>query len=325
LYRQLFDRLDRDYYKVLFIDKRIAKLNAEKFDLHCSDRFGYAARYKDNLFFYFYPKSCRFGYETNELPFYYEDIDVVLIPQHEPYLKQFEEIPLVNFMALRTPYSTENENTRTASSLVHVSLDSMRVNFELRLKISGQFSTLLRPYYLNHEKDTTITSEYYNLITDVADAGSAVNKVINTDKNFPYETTINSSFNADSKLNKTDKNYFSIRLNGLFNNVVDKTFTALNRKLDYYPDFKSTDIHRYMLKFDHTVKLENINELQVEIKNSFGEYSVKINQPDKKSIYIETVFIVKAEVVKVEAANDVGEILNAIKKLNYGSLYVIKL
>ena len=325
LYRQLMDRFDRDYYKVLFVDKRIAKLNPQKFDAVSSGRFGYAAKYRDNVFFYFYPKSSRFGYETNELPFYYEDIDILLIPQHEPYLNQFDEIPRVNLLAIKTPYSTENENMRTANAMVNVSLDSMQLNFDLRLKIAGQFSTLIRPYYLNNDRDTTVSSEYYRLITDGLDKGNVVSNVMNTDKNFPYETGINSSFRDRSRLSKGDNNSFSIRLNGLFNNVIDKDFSSFDRRLDYYPDFRFTDIHRYMLKFDYPVKPENINELQTEIKNSFGEYSVKVNQRDEKSIFIEAVFIVKTEVVEARAAKDVEEIFDAIKKMNRSLLYVTRL
>jgi hypothetical protein len=323
LYEELFSRLDRDYYKVLFVDKRIAKLHPESFEIVSSVRLGFAAKYKGSLF-YFYPKSSRYGYETNELPFYYEDIDVLLIPQHEPYMKQFNEFPDINFQGIKTPFSTENENTRTANALVDVSLDSISMNFDLRLKIAGQFSTLLRPYYLNSDKDTTITSEYYKLITDIADKGTLKTNVISRDKIFPYECAINSSFSAKSRINKSHKNYFSIELKGWFNNVIDKNFSAFDRHLDYYPDFKSTDIHRYMLKFDHPVKLENLNELQTETKNSFGEYSVKVNQRDEKSIFIETVFTLRAEVVKATDAKDVAEIFDAIKKINNASLYIIE-
>jgi hypothetical protein len=309
-------RFDKDYYGVLLCDKRVASMEMNRYDFLNVTRYAFAIPYRKSLI-YFYPKSNRYGYESNELPFYYEDITTFLIPQHEPYDKQFQKLPDVEFMFVNTPFSTENENVRITNAMMNATLDSLKLNVNARISLMGQFSTLIRPYYLNQDRDTTVNPNYYILISDAADEQFQVdNKVTNIDTKFPYEASITSTFRNDSKLLNEKDNTFSIDLNKWFNDVIDDRFSYHNRHMNYYPDFRLQDIHRYKIGINKKIKLLNSEEIQKEILNSYGSYSVRINQPDDTSIYIETIFTVKSHVVSAQNAKEVSDIFDAIKTLN---------
>ncbi|MCX6274516.1 MAG: DUF3857 domain-containing protein [Bacteroidetes bacterium] len=322
IYYELFLREDKDYYASLFCDKRISQIDMNEYKNSSSFRLGYAVQY-NGKFIYLYPKSYRFGYEANELPFYYEDIQSILIPQHEIAEKKYDLFPAVNFTFVKTPFSSVKDNIRITSSLVNVSLDSMSLLFNARIKLSGQFSTIMRGYYLYGDKDTTVNPSYFNSIASIADDVKHLQvSVTSTSKQFPYDASVSINLSNHTAVTKEADGNYSIDLDGWFNNVIDDDFSSANRHLDYYPDFQFQDSHKYMLKFDKKIQVLNTAELQKTINNGFTEYSIKITQTDESSVMIETSYVVKPEYAPAEHAKDVQDVFDAIKNLNNSSLKI---
>jgi len=322
IYDELLQRTDKDYYAILFCDKRISEIDMNEYKSSTSFRTGYAVPYKEN-FIYLYPKSYRFGYEANELPFYYEDIRSLLIPQHEPADKKYDLIPSVNFTFVITPFSGVKDNIRITSGLVNVSLDSTYFTLSARIKLSGQFSTLMRGYYLYGDQDSTVNPDYFNTLASLADdARPAKVNVTSTSKLFPYDASVSIDLSNHTAIEKEADGTFSIDLDGWFNNVIDDDFTAVNRHLDYYPDFQFQDSHKYMLKFDKKIQLVNAELLQKNISNGFADYMIKISQTSEESILIESSYVVKPEYAPATHARDVQDVFDAIKKINNSSLKI---
>ena|GEM_PF-1899406 len=322
IYDELFLRLNKDYYSSLFCDKRISQMDINEYKNSTSFRLGYAIPYQQN-FIYLYPKSYRMGYEANELPFYYEDIQTVLIPRHEPSEKKYELVPQVNFTFTKTPFSGVKENIRITSALVKVSLDSLYLAFNARIKLSGQFSTMMRGYYLYGERDSTVNPSYFNTIASVADDVKHLEvSVTSTSSQFPYDASVTINLSNHTAVAKEADGSYSIDLDGWFNNVIDEDFTAVNRHLDYYPDFQFQDSHKYMIKFDKKVQVTNADVVQKSISNGFADYSIKVSQPAEETIMIETSYIVKPEYAPAAHAKDVQDVFDAIKNLNASSLKI---
>ncbi|MEO8085932.1 MAG: hypothetical protein ABI763_03880 [Bacteroidota bacterium] len=322
IYDELFLRTDKDYYAALFCDKRVAEIDMNEYKSSATFRTGYAAPYKGN-FIYLYPKSYRFGFEANELPFYYEDIRSILIPQHEPSEKKYDLVPSVHFTFVKTPFSGVKDNLRITSALVNASLETMTLTFNARIKLSGQFSTIMRGYYLYHERDTTVNPSYFNTIASIADdEKKAEVNVTSTSKQFPYEASVSINLSSHTSITKESDGSYSIDLDGWFNNVIDEDFSAINRHLDFYPDFQFQDSHKYMMKFDKKVQVTNIEQLQKTISNGFADYTIKISQVDESSVILETSYIVKPEYAPAAHAKDVQDVFDAIKKLNDSSLKI---
>jgi len=322
MYDELMLRLDRDYYAALFCDKRISVFDMNEYKYTSSLRSGYAIPFNKN-FIFLYPKSYRFGYETNELPFYYEDIQSVLVPQHEPTEKSYDAVPDVSVLFVNTPFSGVKDNIRITSGMVNVSLDSTYFTLSARIKLSGQFSTLMRGYYLYGDQDSTINPDYFNTLASLADEGKPARvSVTSTEKLFPYDASVSIDLSNHTAITKETDGTFSIDLDGWFNNVIDEDFTAINRHLDYYPDFQFQDSHKYMLKFDKKIQLVNAELLQKNISNGFADYMIKISQTGEESILIESSYVVKPEYAPATHARDVQDVFDAIKKINNSSLKI---
>ncbi|MCX6291524.1 MAG: hypothetical protein NT126_07140 [Bacteroidetes bacterium] len=327
LYDQLLLRLNRDCFLAPLFDKRIEVMNIDRYEPMVSERFFYGIPVNGNIIYY-YPKTDRFGYESNEFPFYYEDVNTILIPQHAPASEETSygqawRAPHVNYFFAKTPFSTLKDNARSTNVLVTVQLDSMRLSFEGKVKLSGQFSTLTRGYYLYGCIDTTINPSYFRKACDIGQDVIVESVQVNSvSQQFPFVADVKLKYHSDSKLKKLDERNYSIGLSRLFNNVTDDAFSASGRRHTYYPDFQSQDVHKYFFKFDREVEAENAADLMKEIENHFANYSVRVYQPDTRSIILETVYVVKATSVPATNAADVETVFSEIKKLNSSFLKV---
>jgi hypothetical protein len=318
LYWELLYRFDRNFYEVAFTDKRISEIDIGQYEPLTTVDSAYAIPSQHN-FLYLYPKSYRFGYEANELPFYYEDVNTILVPQHEPSFKKHELIPQVNYIFLKTPFSGVKENVRTTNVMINVSLDSLQMAVAARIKLSGQFSTLIRGYYLYGDMDTTVNPIYYHSISSLADKKTEFT-ASNVNHTFPFDATFNVNLANHQNISKEKDGMFAVGLDGFFNEVIDEKFSAQNRHLDYYPDFQFQDSYKYMMKFDKKVKLENMESLQKDIHNSFADYILKTTQVDDQSVLIEISYVVKPEFVPASKAQEVAEVFDVIKKLDSSRL-----
>ncbi len=324
-YSQIFLRLDRDYYINLIADKRTGSIDPGRYeDLGLKSWF-YSVSYKDQ-FLFFYPKTSRFGYEANELPFYYENVMTVLVPQHLPAEKKSDFMPAVEFKFMRTPGSNHEENSRQTTAIIRASLDTLNISTSGKLKLSGQFSTLTRGYYLYQSVDTTINPVYYKSLMDLADPGDQV-QIINEKLStlFPFPATFAFNFKKENFIQKSEDNIYSFSFDGWFNNFREDNFSAENRQLNYYPDFKSEDVHRIMIQFDHPIELLETEKLVDTLSNAYGHYIVKIEQKDEYKLLIETSLVVLTEMVPANKAADVQSIFNAIAALNQRKFKVKKL
>lgn len=325
LYEELFLRVDREYYLTILHDKRTDAINPAQYERMGSEEFCYVLPQNNQLNFY-YPKSSRFGYEANELPFYYENVIAPLVPQHLPATQKKDVLPDVEFKFIRTPKSDHADNTRRTNGLVQISLDSYSANTKGKLKLSGQFSTLTRGYFLYEAKDTTISPNYYKSVLDLADAGQkATIEKDEISSVFPYNASFTYSFRKSNFVNKDKEGDYTFSLNEWFNNYVDDNFSAKNRNLNYYPDFNSEDIHRFMLQFDQPVELLDAGEYNDTIANGFAHYIRHIEQKDPQNILIESTLIVHSEIVPAQNAGDVQTVYDAIRNWNKRTYRVRKL
>jgi hypothetical protein len=322
-YDEMLMRLDNQYYNTLLMDKRIGRMDIDRYEGVNGTRFGVAVPYK-NTVMHFYPKSSRFGYEAGELPFYYEDVATILIPQAEEWSKKFLLVPNVNFAFVRTPLSGINDNVRNTAGMATISLDSMTVQVTANIRLAGQFSTLTRGYYQYGCVDTTINIGYYNTIDQLADDQKLVKPIITpVNKQFPFETTVKENFTASKKLKKNSDSEFSIDLSTWFNQITENGFSP-KRSLDFFPDFQSQDVHKFMIHFDHKVQVAQLDKLQKNIENDFGIFELKATQPSPNDILLQSNYTIKAAVVPAAKAQQVADIYEAIASAKTMKLAVRK-
>ncbi len=316
IYTEVMMRMNQPYYLSILSDKRISEIDINNYEQFICTRLSIAVPYKDYILHY-YPKSYRFGYETNELPFYYEGINTILTPQNEKAEKKFELVPRVEFKFIKTPSTDSNNNIRNIAGKINVSLDSIKASVQAKIRLSGQFSTMIRGYYLYGSVDTTINTSYYNGIDLSADKSkSTITKIISLEKKYPFESSFSQEFTINNHLEKTGNNEFRLSLSKLFNNITLSGVEGDNRQLDYYPDFQSHDIHRYLIHFDHPVEIVNISDYKININNLFADYDINISQPSESDILLESSYKIKTDRVPAADVKDVEFVFNSINTLN---------
>jgi hypothetical protein len=321
IYDEIMTRLDKPYYHALLTDNRLSEIDINRFEPIIGSRVAIAVPYNKYMLIY-YPKSYRYGYESNELPFYYENTFSFLSSQTENYEKKYELIPFVEFKFIKTPSSDQTNNIRNTACKVNISLDSMKVFIQTKIHLSGQFSTLTRGFYKYGSIDTTINPLYYKTISQTADDLLQIKTNITpVNQKYPFEVTVNEEFTSNHHLQRKNEKEFTLKLENWFNNITDD-FHAENRCLEYYPDFQSQDIHRYLFHFDHAVDIINIDSLTKKLSNSFTDYNINATKPSPKDLLIECSYIVKPLSVSAINAKDVENVFNLIHALNNFNLII---
>ena len=98
-----------------------------------------------------------------------------------------------------------------------VSLDSLLVNFNAKVNLSGQFSTMTRGYYLYQHIDSNVNPLYHRRICDINNSVSIkkclVQKVI---PDYPFAAYIQANYASNKIIDKTADKTYSINLENWF-------------------------------------------------------------------------------------------------------------
>ncbi|OQA12714.1 MAG: hypothetical protein BWY67_00107 [Bacteroidetes bacterium ADurb.Bin397] len=323
LYDKIFARIDSDFYGSFLFDKRVNTINFDSYEPSVLSSYCHAV-VNEGAIYYFMPKSHRFGYYMDELPFYFEDIKMILIPQTVPYMVYYDNVKKVSYVFHKTPYSTVANNSRNTTVMCAVSTDSMQVRFNATVKLSGQFSTMTRGSYLYDFVDTTATPQYAEKVYDVI-PGATKGKIITLreDSVFPYKADFSTEF-VSKKILTSSGEAFELDLKGFFNHIHDTKVVQQGRDLDYYPDFVHQDRYKYFLKFDSPVSITSPTDSS-EINTEIGVYRYSVAQVQPDVIMLESAFVLKSDKVPVKDVWTVEKLYKEIARRNTDKLRIKKL
>jgi hypothetical protein len=319
IYTQLIKRLKTKYYKCYLRDKRVETIDFDEYQAPITSKLFFCVPYHKKAI-YFMPKRHRFGYLANEMPFYYEDIPTILIPQTVPY-EDFQYLRNIEYMNVYTPQSSEEDNVRNSNVMANVSVDSLKTSFDAKVDLRGQFSTMCRGAYQYGFVDTFANTKYGQMISTIG--GNTIllnNDLVQRDNEFPFKTIFRLKYSISNNIKKNKDTTYTLDLSNWFNHVIYEGFSAKGRQMAFHPDFKGLDVYRYSIRFDKDVQLLNGNTLEADYTNNLGVYRIKITQLQPNSIQVESYFLVNKDVVDAPNVRDVEDIYTAISKLNKGKL-----
>lgn len=322
VYVGLIFGLGLNYFTGYLSDIRSGVISDNYFEPTISNDYIFAAMLKSNALQFIYPKKDRFGYFLNELPFYFENTTVRLIYLDD--FRNYKEAIQERFLSTQTPSSNSNDNTRSLASEVSVDVDGLKVHFDARISLSGQFSTLGRGAYLYDNHDPTVNPAYYTKFWENISEEIEPDQleVENIETDFPFRAVMNTSFDYDSCLRiKNDTLHLDIK--GWFSHIVDDYLHAENRILTYYPDFKYTDTYNYLITFSKPVKV--VDRLPVvQLNNSYGNINIKCVQKMDGSLLLSSRVVITAEKIQPNNIMDVAEIQDQLMALNQLKIKLVK-
>jgi hypothetical protein len=302
------------YFLCYLHDHRTEEISFDKYNPTISDRKAFVTTYEGHPFYYL-PKSHRFGLYQNELPFYFEDEPVVLIPQNELEDKAYRNAPNVNFQMITTPFSTQKDNRRITSVLANVTADG-QVKFDCRLQLTGQFSTMTRGCYLFNYYDSTINLRYMHKIYDI-NASSKLDSLECLEKStqYPYTFKFRMHYSADNIVTK-DAIGYSVNLKDLFGHIIEEKLTNHKRQLAYFPDFLYTDKYTYYFKFPQPVSCSEAAALEQKMAGEWGSFSFVVSQPSPDVLLVTSELDLAQEMIPAANVEQLENAFRAIAHLN---------
>ncbi|NPD45799.1 DUF3857 domain-containing protein [Lentimicrobium sp. S6] len=317
VYVSLILKLELSYLSAYVCDIRTGNISNTYFAPMKENDYLLAVVLDNNTVQFINPKRSRFGYYLNEMPFYYEGSKARLVSLAD--YRNYKDFIAESNRQITIPRSPLKDNQRRTNSAVSINLESSHVEFETRVHLSGQYSTMSRGLYLYDVKDETVNELYNKKVWDLHKGiEHSKPEVMIQDKEAPFNTKVSVKYNSDQLIsNSGDTTIFD--LSHLFNHIVYKDIDEDNRKLDYYSDFLCQDSYVYFLKFDKDITL--IPEFEsVDLKNSFGELKISVEQLGPRNLKVSSNFIVKKGHVKAEDIHDVETIYSKVEELNHYQL-----
>lgn len=323
-YYQMLDRIDIPYYLVPFQDRRYYSIQAERYGPIDLGNIGYGLIKPDQSVMVMYPKTADFGWYTNELPFYFSNHHTYMIPQTVE-RKIYDKDP----ESIYYPYIRMNTLPGFLNNKIHhiefnIQLDSMLSECGQEIYLQGQFSTLLRGYYLNGWKDTTISPTYYpnfSKFTRSSVTALKVNEQITVE---PYDFRCKLTSDKVKHIYETIDGYKIVDLSGIIN-IHYETFDTNFQFADIRTDFCGKEEFVIDLNFDKLVDFEEASRLNRTIESDEFYLETSMQKKADNVYQIKIIWEVKAERIPSNKTGLLMEAYKWIKSFSKLKLKVIQL
>jgi len=312
-YYNMIDRVNMPYYKLLLQDNRFHILDTAHVNIMYVDGLSYVLYDNDSVQHLYYPKRGRGGYYTNELPFYYMNQYARLIPQTVP-RKIYDRSPgEIKYPMVFIPEPDGKFNTKKNTSTINIQLATKKIELNNKVELSGQFSTLTRNYYLYKEKDTTISTGYYNNIFLKTSIPTCTVDTIQ--KTFPYKSIFKQSGELNNNIFTTINNEYIID----FNTLINIPFNEINIKThqaNYKHNFTGTEEYIIELNFDQLVSIESMDAYNSNINSESFQLITQLIKITDNQYVIKVTWEIKKQVTPIAQLTQLIEAFKTIKKFN---------
>ena len=318
-YYHMLDRVNKPYYKILLQDQRIQIIDTLNPGICYADHLAYILFDEDSNSYLFYPKTGRFGYYTNELPFYLMGQYVHLIPQMVPrkiYDREPDHIAYPLKSIESSQYAVNNKKVVTS---IQVSLEKLESSIQQQVSLSGQFSTLTRGYYQYGWKDTTISPTYYSDIFNKIPLSQV--HLDSAQKTYPYFHQFGMIGDQYKNVYSTLDSSYVVDLSQLINSHYEN-INAKYFKANYHCDFPGKEEFWVEINFDQLVKIEDLNSHQHKIICPQFAFNSQITKVADNHYQLQLSWDIKEANISSKEVPILSEVFKEIRRL---SLLKIKL
>lgn len=309
MYAQLLDEAYIPFKFVCVHDKRFGELKNNCRAESKYEKFLFAIP-KGKSLLYMPDRANGLKYHLNELPFYYEGTIAAIVTSKEETRSIKQNDSLKDYKFIRTQSGTENENLRIENAVLKVNLDSSCINASIKENLVGQFSTIIRPFYLNDPIDSTVSSIYFKKCIAKPNATNASITLSSKSEYAPFKYT----FNCSEKIPVVNKTEISLK--DWFSFIYSKKLIPEKPNFDYYVDFRYTDMYNFMFEFNKATEILNGNDFIRAINNTYFELSSKLVKQTEASYLLSVIVKVKQPVIPVNETNTLMELCDNLEQLN---------
>lgn len=249
LYAKLLGGLRLPYSTAYLLDKRIGAMTDLYLTPLWDNEFLFGVRDGERIL-WMHPKRSRHGLLAGELPFYWEGsgallVDLELMMEELPPPPRFIDLPVIDPSA----------NVRGTEWVVHLKEEDESAAADVRVFLSGQFSTLCRPVYLGGKVDSTVHAGYGHRPWDGEGTELTGFHVDGPETAPPYRTRVEATVTMDKRLVKWDDGTVTVDLADFLHHVVPEGFDADTRQLPFHWDFRQQDRIRVEFLFQRPMRI----------------------------------------------------------------------
>lgn len=311
IYQDILNDNNVFYYIVNAQDTRLGEHNMNNRVCQAYEK-NFIAIPKKNSFIYFLPRYGGVKYHLNELPFYLEGSLAQLRPKN--FQADTKDKNTAMFKFIKTPRGTQNDNTRTESVTVRVSLDSLKSSLTIKESLSGQFSTLLRHLYLKEAIDSSVATFYFKKAVDKPLAKDVKVKLASKSADAPFRYNFNCTENIPL-VNNT-----SLSIKDWFSFVPSEKSIPEQPTHDYYFDFTFSDVYNFMIDFQAPVEITNRENFKNDISTEYFDFKSELTDAGANVYLLRVSLIVKQHKIPVKDAPLLMSLINQLDKLNSQSI-----
>lgn len=249
LYSRLLNTQSLEHVTAYLLDSRVGSMSDEYFTSMWDNEYLFGVRH-DREVLWMHPKRQRIGLLTNELPFYWQGTRA-LVSDLGLLLEDIPPAPV--FVVL--PEQGPAWNLRAVEHTMDVDLDRRSMQGDVKVLLSGQFSTLGRAAYFGAAIDSTVDPLYGWRPTDPYGVTSYSYSPgeLSTDPPFRFRTAV--QVQLDGQVSLGADNTYTIDLAPFIAHAVPSTFGAEGRTLPFHWDFAQLDRFSVELRFAQDVEI----------------------------------------------------------------------
>lgn len=307
LYLEILKEKKLFYYLVNIQDKRFGEHDL-KLRSHSAYERTLIALPVGESYVYLMPRNEGLKYHLNELPFYYEGTFAALIPTN--FQRNTEHKSKKVFRIVKTQASSFADNARSEKLIARINTDSLSARLTIKESLEGQFSTLLRPLYLNEVIDSTVNPFYFKRSLDKPNSKEHKIKAISKSENFPYKYV----FDCSEKIVLKDSNTLSLK--NWFSFIISKTTFPDKPNYNYYFDFMQSDSYEIELNFVRATVIKNREVLTKKVHNKFFDLESELTKNGANNYLLKVDFVIKEAIIPVEESHLLMEIIDLLDQLN---------
>ncbi len=312
LYNQILEEAKVPFNIICLQDKRLGEHKRDYRAEFKYERYFYAIPVENNLFYLPF-REHGLKYHVNELPFYYEGVLAALLYTNYEAMGIKKSDPSVvgsNFRFIKTTTSTEDQNVRMENAVFKINLDSNIIDASIKQNLIGQFSTIIRPLYLDKIIDSTVNAVYFKKCITKPNAHNAKVSLSSKSELFPFKY----NFNCTEKIDV--QNSAEIPLQDWFSFTFNKKMIVEKPNFDYYFDFKYTDVYNYMLEFNKPTTILNADDFTKSINNKWFELSSQVIKQNENQYLLSVSVKVKESVLPQSNGQNLLDLVNSLDELN---------
>jgi hypothetical protein len=281
VYAKLFSEERVKYRTAYLLDKRVGAIDVGFLTPLWANELLFTVGTADRDIWMF-PKRSRHGWFTNEIPFYWQDtraligdVDVLWpeVPQYPSFVRIPQLDPANNMRGTELSMEVAEEGTTTS---------------RVRIFLSGQFSTLCRPVYLDGTLDSTVHPIYGATVLDAAGARVLEFRHEAPEARAPHRFRAEANVAYDESVVAREDSLWHVDLSTLLLHAVPTEFRAEGRTLPFHWDFAHHDRFRFELRFPVPVELPEDHGVALAYASSQASLQRSITQPAPDRIIVES-------------------------------------